>query len=533
MQPNRAATNVRAANVVLCGFVASGCLSFTQEMWLRRDGSSRVLNTIALDPDFVRASAIERGEAFAGLGKELEKLATELGRKPGVRWARARAREDEGGRQFDLEYDVDDARLLGDLGRTNADRRRGESQLPVARVERIGRSEMAVEVETSVPRAAGLVPYGTVASLEAVTTATDEVIVRIHGPRIMSATGAVAADRRLVEWRFPLKDFAESRQKALPPIRTEVALRPWSMTIVTAAIAMAVLILIAGLAVRGTISGSGVAGIVCLAAACLAVSAYVYVDSGHIGKPSPAPEPGPPPTTVPPGRALPLTLPTPPAAPPASPPPPVDVMGLRGQLRSSERATRIDGLANVTRLGPRAVDVAEDIVPMLSDSDPSVRARAVRALSATASAHARAIVPLLYDTTALVKVEAACALVSSPYAGMTPALLTDQLAQKEETVRGRAAECLGELGPRAVRSVPALMAAVTNVRGGAYARYTATAALGRIGPAASQAIPVLEAATTDPERYVRDAAVEALQQVRGQPKAAPGVVPMAVPSPGS
>jgi HEAT repeat protein len=195
--------------------------------------------------------------------------------------------------------------------------------------------------------------------------------------------------------------------------------------------------------------------------------------------------------------------------------------------------TRIGGLSQVINLGPRAVEVADDIVPMLGDADPAMRARALSALGRTGPEHARAIVPLLSDPALRVKVEAACALVATPYAGMTPALLADQLAQRDETIRGRAAECLGDLGPRAAASVPALMAAVSNIRGGAYARYHATAALGRIGPAASQSIPVLESASADPERYVRQAAVVALRRVKGESsRAAPGGAPGLTASPG-
>ena len=159
----------------------------------------------------------------------------------------------------------------------------------------------------------------------------------------------------------------------------------------------------------------------------------------------------------------------------------------------------------------RRMEAADDIVPMLGDADPAMRARAVRALGRTGpstrapscrSCPTRRSSSRIRRQRALFGGHSLC----RNDAGAT--LPTSSPSGTGTIPRPRRPGAAGRPGPaRGLERVPALSgrrhqhswrglrAAITRRR-----RWAAS------GPAASQAMPVLESAAADPERYVRQAA---------------------------
>ena len=94
-----------------------------------------------------------------------------------------------------------------------------------------------------------------------------------------------------------------------------------------------------------------------------------------------------------------------------------------------------------------------------------------------------------------------------------PALI-QTLQNQDISVRGNAANVLGQIGEEAVDAVPALTLALQDLDPEVH-QYVAWA-LGMIGKGAKDAVPVLIQALKDPE--VRDSAAKALKKI-GTPKA--------------
>ena len=101
--------------------------------------------------------------------------------------------------------------------------------------------------------------------------------------------------------------------------------------------------------------------------------------------------------------------------------------------------------------------------------------------------------------------------------------LSAVLADEDLNVRYWAASALGHIGPEAIDAVPALVGALRTSFPGhgpkgpdryfADARAVCAQALGRIGPGARTALPALKEALGDTDRSVHDAAVEAIERI--------------------
>jgi HEAT repeat protein len=108
----------------------------------------------------------------------------------------------------------------------------------------------------------------------------------------------------------------------------------------------------------------------------------------------------------------------------------------------------------------------------------------------------------------------ACILVglSGSVWGQDVRVLTQQLGDRDPSVRRKAASALVDLGPEARAAVPALTKALSDKD--TYVRRFAAQALGKIGAPARSAVPALTKALKDEKKEVAEAAAEALGQIR-------------------
>jgi HEAT repeat protein len=91
-----------------------------------------------------------------------------------------------------------------------------------------------------------------------------------------------------------------------------------------------------------------------------------------------------------------------------------------------------------------------------------------------------------------------------------PALMTS-LEDRDERVRGLAAQAIGEIGPNAAAAVPALIKLLNDPSEGS--RNSACIGLAGIGPAANIALPVLRSALSDSSVTVRRFAQRAIERI--------------------
>jgi HEAT repeat protein len=97
--------------------------------------------------------------------------------------------------------------------------------------------------------------------------------------------------------------------------------------------------------------------------------------------------------------------------------------------------------------------------------------------------------------------------------GPVPSIIK-QLSNKDEEVRARAADQLGDFGPKAATAVPSLLTALNDTS--PRVRGAVIHALGKIGPAARAAIPAVVAALEDPKSECRCEVPDAIQGLGGE-----------------
>ena len=155
------------------------------------------------------------------------------------------------------------------------------------------------------------------------------------------------------------------------------------------------------------------------------------------------------------------------------------------RLKETDAATRMQAVAQLGLLGPRALRSAGALGEMLADPMPQVRRLAAVALSEMGP-EARVAVPAL----------------------------TRALADATTGVRRRAVMALGEIGPDARTAVPALIDLLTGSDPDLARR--AIASLGQIGPTAPASIPALVAALALEDMRCHALAVAALIRMGGR-----------------
>jgi HEAT repeat protein len=154
------------------------------------------------------------------------------------------------------------------------------------------------------------------------------------------------------------------------------------------------------------------------------------------------------------------------------------------------RSLAVEGLGS---MGAR--EAIPEITKLLKDPDAGVRIAAARSLWKLAPKQAATVVPVLIE-------------------GVKD--------QKHWAVRGRAIFALGEMGPAAKESVPALREGLKDKYEDI--RALAATSLGNIGAAAKAAVPDLRAALKDEDGGVREKAAKALEKIdKAEAAAAPSL----------
>src|SRR5262245_61803438 len=185
-----------------------------------------------------------------------------------------------------------------------------------------------------------------------------------------------------------------------------------------------------------------------------------------------------------------------------------------GELTRSDSVTvRQQAAALLGRIGLEAGPAAGQLVPLLSDPDPHVRAVAARALGEIRPDDPAVVAALVgrLDTDDRADVIRPLSQFKSAARGAVPQLCQIMATHPDEGVRWEAARTLGKIGPHAKSAVPALVKAMMDPA--AKVREHAAEALGDIGPEAAVAVPDLVAVLDDPDGGVRRDAVRSLGQM--------------------
>ena len=211
-------------------------------------------------------------------------------------------------------------------------------------------------------------------------------------------------------------------------------------------------------------------------------------------------------------------------------------------LRHDDKYVRRQAVWALGKLGPLAAPSLPGLVTALGDADPRTASGAAEALGRMGP-DATDAVPALTEAmrgTNIVLCRLAAKALSQVGRAALPQLLV-HLRHRDPFVRGEAALALGWMGPAAATAVFALIEAlkagdtgrrlaplvadgsrtpatpVTPAVAGPAdgCRVNAALALGRIGPAAAAAVPALQQVAADPHEPLREAALQAIRQIKG------------------
>jgi HEAT repeat protein len=199
----------------------------------------------------------------------------------------------------------------------------------------------------------------------------------------------------------------------------------------------------------------------------------------------------------------------------------VAMPALLARLRDESAAVRVRAATALGVLGQENLTVVKALVTALSDGNSDVRGAAAESLGrlGPAAKAAVAVLPrVLFDTVPAVRVRAAKAVwkISGESASVLPVLAE---ALRDRNVGWQAAFVIGEIGPPAAESVPALIEALKQEQVPRPLRTppSSALALGRVGTAA---VPRLIDTLKDSRASVRTSAVIALGLVGVDARAA-------------
>jgi hypothetical protein len=517
----------RRSLLTLVALLSTGCLSVRQEVWIGPRGEARVSIDYELREPLT--TWLRLSSPDGALRAHTDTLRDQLARTPGVRSAVVRESKDGERQHLELEILLDDARSLERLGRAHD----GAGSLPSAAFHVSGDAGrdvlLRIDLEPGVRAASFLGPVGQFTSQQLADALGDsQVVVRVHGPRIAFATGVVSRDRKSARWTIRTADLlAPDAARRLPQLRARIDLHPFPSSLVLGSAGGLLLVVGLVLAGRGRRRAHLTAVAVGLLVPAACVAAYILLTGNHTppwpDAPSRTAATTPVTTTGPPAAE---TVAAPPSAaepqPPASPyPTPTDISGPLLQLQSANLRGRLAGIQTLGDIGPAARPALPALVPLLLDPDALIQVAAARAIARIGpdDTTVRSLMQRLSSAglDPLARVEMACAVGRTSLASVAVSVLDERLGEPDEIVIARTAECLGEIGPAAARSVPGLVR-ILNLRPSAYARFHAAQALGRIGgPPAADAIPALVQASRDADANVARAAQEALTLLQSAP----------------
>jgi HEAT repeat protein len=177
---------------------------------------------------------------------------------------------------------------------------------------------------------------------------------------------------------------------------------------------------------------------------------------------------------------------------------------------AEEPQVRLRAGETLGKMGKDAVSAGPDLVLAFNDSDPLVRAVAIRVvgdLAPDVPGAVTGLIPLFPN------VEAIRAVARFKQAGAEAVPKLIELTRHEDPgVRRQTVRALGKIGVPALSSLPALISLIEtdSVPG---VREQSAEAIGEIGPAAAEGIPVLVKALKDTDAMVRRDAVRSLGQM--------------------
>ncbi|HKP10842.1 MAG TPA: HEAT repeat domain-containing protein [Blastocatellia bacterium] len=191
---------------------------------------------------------------------------------------------------------------------------------------------------------------------------------------------------------------------------------------------------------------------------------------------------------------------------------PAAAAALLSALNDSSERVRAHAIAGLAALGDKSF-VPAIASRLAQDKKPFVRKAAAYGLGRLRSAEGTApLMAALKDKDIEVRGAAAVALGQYQDASAIPALI-GALADKQEFVRAQSARALGVNGRASAQAVPNLVRLLTSDKDQEVKRQAATA-LGLIGE--RSALPALELAQHSSDPYLSQAALEAMNKIRGQ-----------------
>jgi HEAT repeat protein len=202
------------------------------------------------------------------------------------------------------------------------------------------------------------------------------------------------------------------------------------------------------------------------------------------------------------------------------------VLGLTESISDSQRATRLNAIRSLAKIGTNALSAVPTLFQMIRDNDPlaSVSAGALRDIAPETAAHE--IIGYLKQQDPMLRRNAAASL---PLFGIASKdaipLLRSGLRDESSFVREAFASALGWMEPVENETIEALIAVLDDEF--QHVRRAASNSLGSIGPAAARAVPALKKRLNDPAHEVRAWAYMALARI--DPNADPGAVPVSAP----
>jgi HEAT repeat protein len=210
---------------------------------------------------------------------------------------------------------------------------------------------------------------------------------------------------------------------------------------------------------------------------------------------------------------------------------------------ADEPQVRLRAAESLGKMGKEAASAGPDLVIAFSDSDPLVRAvavrvvgdlapdvpggvsgliklfpdvEAIRAVARFKQAGADAVPKLIeltrHDQPAVRRQSVrALGKIGVPALSSLPTLISLVESDPEAGVREQSAEAIGDIGPAAAEGIPTLVKALKDTD--TMVRRDAVRSLGQMGPAAKGVLNDVRALTKDPEEKVRKAATDAVRLI--------------------
>ncbi len=197
---------------------------------------------------------------------------------------------------------------------------------------------------------------------------------------------------------------------------------------------------------------------------------------------------------------------------------------------SRGRFACVDACRALARMGPVARRAAPRLRKAAGDPDPRVRAAVEEALCAVRDDASSATPPAVDSGRIRLLVSRALSRRDEPEGNWASASsrasaqlgllgirdvrpFMDLLGAADDRSRELALDALDRIGPASRAMIPALIPILEDPD--KYHRASAAWILGRFGRDAGEALPALEKALRDRKSYVRDAAREAIEEIRG------------------